>query len=232
VTGRLRPRVRRPAAVLTAVLVVTTMAVLVGCGVPSDDKPREISRDALGPPLKDRTLTTAAAGGAPGTPTHAETGYLVHTSDVSDTGDTERLEAVPIDVANPTEQGNLVTLVIERLIALTPDQLGLTGLVNAVPSDTKVRSATVTPDGVLQLDLANLGNIESSLQRLAVAQLVFTATGIESEGIRSVVFSIDGQPTAVPTETGTATAGTAVSRADYPKFLDQVQSVAPTAGSG
>lgn len=229
-TRRRPPAGRRagPAAV-AAVLVVTALALLAGCGVPGDDKPREISRDALGPPLKDRSPTTSAVRGGPAVPTHAETGYLVRTSD---TGDNERLEAVPIDVANPTEQGNLVTLVIERLIALKPDQLGLAGLVNAVPSDTQVRSATVGPDGVLQLDLANLGNIESSLQRLAVAQLVFTATGIESEGVRSVVFSIDGQPTAVPTETGTATAGTAVSRADYPKFLDQVQSVAPTAGSG
>jgi len=224
-----RSTARRAGHALAAGTVLAAVAAgLAACGVPSDDKPREISREALGSPLKDRIPTTSTSGVASNV-THAETGYLVRSSEA---GDSDRLEAVPIDVANPAEQGDLVRLVIERLIALKPDQLGLSGLVNAVPSDTEVRSAVVGADGVLELDLANLGNIESSRQRLAVAQLVFTATGIESQGVRAVRFLIDGQPSAVPTETGTAAAGSAVSRSDYPKLLDQVQSVAPTAGSG
>ena len=48
------------------------------------------------------------------------------------------------------------------------------------------------PDGVLNIDLSSLG-IESSRLRLAIAQIVFTATDLRSSGITSVLVSIDGE---------------------------------------
>ena len=65
---------------------------------------------------------------------------------------------------------------------------------------------------VVDLDLTNLGTVESSLQRLAVAQLVFTLTELRSPAIDGVRFSVDGTPVAVPVENGVAPPGAVVGR--------------------
>lgn len=55
--------------------------------------------------------------------------------------------------------------------------------------------------------------VPSEVQRLALAQLVFTLTG--RPGVGRVVFTIDGQPTDVPRGDGTLTSDS-VSRDSYP----------------
>jgi spore germination protein GerM len=88
-----------------------------------------------------------------------------------------------------------------------------------VPSDVQVRSTELGDDGVLDLDLTNLGKVESALQRLAVAQIVFTLTQLVDPGIDAVRFSVDGTEVAVPIENGVAPAGTPVTRDDEPSFV-------------
>ena len=134
--------------------------------------------------------------------------YLVQGDDTA--GDA--LVAVRREVAVPEDTADLPRVVAEALIAAGPDELGRADLVNALPSDVQVRSAVVGDDGVLDLDLTNLGNVESSLQRLAVAQLVFTLTDLTVPQVSAVRFSIDGEEVAVPLEGGVAPAGTPVSR--------------------
>ncbi len=72
----------------------------------------------------------------------------------------------------------------------------------------------VQPDGVLDLNLSSLG-VENARLRLAMAQIVFTATDLKTSGIQSVRVSIDGVPAAVPTQSGSADPGTPIMRTDY-----------------
>lgn len=203
--------------------VVTVAAVIGGataCGIPADDEPRAIPVEALPSNLSGRQPTTTTT--VDGASAQQETIYLVRTGTTLD-GSGESLEPVVISLRNP-EPDQLPRLVIERLIATKPDEAGLSGLTNPVPTDTKVLEAKVDA-GVLDLDLsASLANVESALQRLALAQIVFTATDITSLSISSVRFRIDGQPVAVPVEVGTVPAGQPVSRTDYPRLKAQIDS--------
>lgn len=210
-------------------LLVGLVVVVAACGIPSDDKPREISQDAIPTPSKGLAGTTTSL--SPPDISNRETIYLVGTGEPAASG-SERLEAMVVDVPTPTDPSQIPQVTLQRLINLKPEELGQSGLVNALPADTQIISATLGADGVLDLDLSGLGNVESALQRLAVAQIVFTLTGLTTAQVHSVRFSIDGQPAAVPIEEGTSGAGQPVSRDDYPRLRDQVESTAPTPGSG
>jgi spore germination protein GerM len=201
-----------PRRALLATLV-SLLCLLGACGIPEDSKPREISRDALPPELIDPSSTATSV------PSDADsrfvTLYLVQGDDTS--GDA--LVAVRQEVAEPTDPADLPAAVATALIAASPEQLGRADLVNAIPSDVQVRSAVLNDDGVLDLDLTNLGTVESSLQRLAVAQIVFTLTDLSVPQVSAVRFSIDGEEVTVPLEGGVAPAGTPVGRADEPTLL-------------
>ena len=129
--------------------------------------------------------------------------------------------AVRREVAVPEDTADLPRVVAEALIAAGPDELGRADLVNALPSDVQVRSAVVGDDGVLDLDLTNLGNVESSLQRLAVAQLVFTLTDLTRPPgqRRAVLHRRRGGRGA--SRRRVAPAGTPVSRDDEPPLLSR-----------
>ena len=195
--------------------LVAASSLLAACGIPEDSKPREISREALPPELIDPASTDTSVPNDAAT--RFVTLYLVQGDDTS--GDA--LVAVRREVAVPEDTADLPRVVAEALIAAGPDELGRADLVNALPSDVQVRSAVVGDDGVLDLDLTNLGNVESSLQRLAVAQLVFTLTDLTVPQVSAVRFSIDGEEVAVPLEGGVAPAGTPVGRDDEPPLLSR-----------
>jgi spore germination protein GerM len=195
--------------------LVAALALLGGCGIPEDSKPREISREALPPELIDPAAVATGAALPSDADARFVTLYLVQGDDTS--GDA--LVAVRREVAVPAATADLPRVVAEALIAASPEQMGRADLVNALPSDVQVRSAVVGDDGVLNLDLTNLGNVESSLQRLAVAQLVFTLTDLTVPQVSAVRFSIDGEEVAVPLEGGVAAAGTPVGRAEEPPLL-------------
>jgi spore germination protein GerM len=187
------------------VALVATLAT--ACGIPEDSKPREISREALPPELIDQSAETSVPG-------DDQLGYVTLFLVRADDSGEEGLVAVRRAVPVPTDQADLPRAVVEALIVASPEELGRTDLVNAVPSDVQVRSAVVVEDGVLELDLTNLGNVESSLQRLAVAQIIFTLTALDDPAIRGIRFSVDGQEVAVPIADGVAEPGTAVGRRD------------------
>jgi spore germination protein GerM len=202
-------RTRRAVAAL-AVVTVGSLAV-AACGIPTDGKPREISRDALPPELIDLSAEPAPSDDD----LQFVTLYLVN----ADEREGESLVAVQRAAPVPTDRAEVPRAIVDALIGASPDQLGRTDLVNALPSDVRVRSAVLGDDGVLDLDLTNLGNVESALQRLAVAQLIFTLTALDDPVVRAVRFSVDGQEVAVPIEGGVAAPGTAVARSDEPSLL-------------
>jgi len=193
---------------LAAVAVLTATTTFVACGIPGDSAPREISRDALPPELIEATGDTLPADrGA----LELVTLYLV---DANERGGGESLVAVQRAAPMPSDPGEVPRAIIEALITASPEALGRTDLVNPVPSDVQVRSAVLGADGVLDLDLTNLGNVESGLQRLAVAQIVFTLTELDDPRVRGIRFSVDGKEVAVPTERGVVEPGRPVTRTD------------------
>ena len=197
------------AAVLGVLLLLTA-----SCGIPTDDSPRPISRDALPAELIDPAGTSTTVAEA-GSDIREATLYLVRAEETGDEG----LVAVLAEVERPATADDLPAALTTALIAARPDQLGRSDLVNALPTDAQVRSATVGDDHVLDLDLTNLGNVQSSLQRLAVAQLVFTLTELITPRIDAIRFSVDGQQVAVPIEGGVAGVGQPVMRLDEPSLL-------------
>jgi spore germination protein GerM len=206
-----RPTSRRSAltrGVATLLVVVAAGVGQAGCGIPSDDSARPIDRDAL-PPQLVSTATTAAPG--PSSLNEKATLYLV-----SMIGDRQQLVSITVDIANVVNQNELPRLVIEHLIAQQPTTGGsASDQTNAIPSTVSVINLSIN-EGVLELDLSGLSSVELTRQRLAAAQIVFTAT--EMPGVRAVRFWIDGQPGAVPLDDQASTAGQAVSRTDYPSL--------------
>jgi spore germination protein GerM len=200
----------RALAVLVVLVALVALGGLAGCGIPSDGKARPIDQKALPSQLVSTPTTVPPAG--PSALNQNATLYLVTTAN-----DTERLVPVNAEIVNVVDQADLPRQVIEQLIAQQPKASGAgSDETNAIPSTVKVLSATVT-DHVLDLDLSDLGSVELTRQRLAAAQIVFTAT--ELAGVDAVRFWIDGQPGAVPLDDQASTAGQAIARSNYPSLL-------------
>jgi len=200
-------RIARALGVLAAVAVAGSLA---GCGIPTDAKARPIDREALPSQLVSVPTTITPSG--PGALSRAVNLYMVGV--VPNGG--EELVRVPADIANVVDSADLPRQVIEQLIAQQPIDNGGDKLTNAIPTTVRVLRASVDGD-VLDLDLSDLGTVELTRQRLAAAQIVFTATDLP--GINKVRFSIDGQPSAVPLATESSTPGQEITRDDYRSLL-------------
>jgi spore germination protein GerM len=75
------------------------------------------------------------------------------------------------------------------------------GLRSAIGPDSELRHVG-THEGVASVNLSpEFIGVGGEEQILAVAQIVFTAT--EATGVARVQFFLDGEPVAVPTESGT-----------------------------
>jgi spore germination protein GerM len=191
-----------------AVLALAVAAVVAtGCGIPSDDEPRAIPEGAI----DEQVAGPPSANGPDNLPSTSTSQRLVYLVTGESPG--QRLIAALVPVENPANSALLPRLVLEDLIRTRPADVNLAGLAtNQLPSDTSVLDAVVQPDGVLDLNLSDLG-IEGPSLRLAMAQIVFTAT--ELPGIGAVRVSIEGRPVAVPTESGSAEPGTPITKSDY-----------------
>ncbi len=113
----------------------------------------------------------------------------------------------------PTLAADLPGTIIDQLVTRPPvtDELK-----SKIPTGTTVLKAE-KHDTTLDVDLSEqFKSIEGPGQRVAVAQIVFTATAIP--GVSSVRFSINGSPTAVPVDDKSAEVGEMISRNDFPKL--------------
>ncbi len=90
---------------------------------------------------------------------------------------------------------------LEALIAGPTEEEASAGLTSVIPAETIILGSDLI-NGVLQINLAQgaLEQIEGELQRLAIAQLVFTAT--EIPGVSWLWVLIEGEPRALPTDEG------------------------------
>lgn len=185
--------------------------MLAGCGIPSDDGPRDITGAAKRDLLANATAAGAATGSAriflvvPGRP-----------------GGGGSLRAVPRDVdTTPTEL--LTALLAGPNIGEQRAQL-----TTAVPSGTRLNSARLA-NGALNVDLSGaIDQLTGETLIEAVAQIVLTATEVPS--IRTVRLLIDGVPSEWPDGGGQLQAEP-LTRYDFPGLVESSQPDFPAVDS-
>ena len=192
----------------TVLVVISVGIVAMGCTLRSDEKPRAIPKDAVPKALSQQNPSSTTTQPAT-SDTQQRVVYLVRAQ-----GATETLVSQRVAIRTPANPQDLPRAVIERLIN-NPPVSDKSEFTSAIPPGTTIRSV-VQKDDILYVDLRNLGSIEGTRQRLAVAQIVFTATAIE--GINGVHFSIDGSPSAVPLDDRSSEIGAQITRDDFPKL--------------
>jgi spore germination protein GerM len=200
-----------------APLAALAAAVLTGgaCGLPQDDEPQIIARDDLPAELFEQPTTSEQPSPEEGT---SQVVFLLQTID-------EQTSLIPVEVTVPadadadTEARSVITTLVEDPPIGEGDSL-----TSAIPANLEVLG--VRRDGdVLVIDLAGLAEAESTGLRLAVAQLVFTATALED--ISAVQFLDDGTFTEVPLDEGSAEPGATVMRSDFPTLFGQTDGATP-----
>jgi spore germination protein GerM len=200
-------------AVAAATVVVSALAA--GCTIPIDDEPQAIPKDALPNALVQPAATSTTLAPA----ARSEIAILFFTrSDSPESADA--LVASTREVAVPADTDEFPQAVIEQLLAgPTKEQADAQLLRTAIPDTAQLLDANLEGD-VLVLNLANLGAVEGGLQRLAVAQIVFTATqhppAEELPLVRAVKILQRGQPVTVQVEGRTSNPDEPISRADFP----------------
>jgi hypothetical protein len=173
---------------------------LVACGIPADSQPQAIARkdipfDLLAP------STTIAGPGVPG-PRVPVNVYLVGITGL-------------VPVSRGVRSPATLPEALSALLAGPTDTEVADGLRTAITAQTSV-SAGPVGFGVGTVDLGGaFGQVGGQEQILAVAQLVFTATGVP--GIAEVQFTLAGRPVEVPAGDGTLTQGP-LGRSDFPSL--------------
>ncbi|HVC70719.1 MAG TPA: GerMN domain-containing protein [Acidimicrobiales bacterium] len=184
-SNRRRHRWRGP---LAAVVAVTVLG-LAGCGVPVDRSPTTLPRRGVPFGLlrpSSRSTTTSA----PSPASAAIRIFLV--------GPSGRLAAVARQV--PASQEAL-SAVLGALVVGPTNAEAAAGLGSAVPSQTTVLAAVVGQGGVATVNLGvNFAQLVGQAQIEAVAQIVFSATGVT--GVTGVTFELAGRAVKVPVASG------------------------------
>jgi len=188
------------------VLVAAALALAAAaCGIPTDKSPRPIVQGALPNALAPQT-TTSLAGARAGSD-------VVRIFLVRNDGATPKLAAVSVVIADTTTLSQRARMVMTELVSDQPAPSGATqNLTNTIPSAVRILDLKLDGD-VLDLDMSHLDNVESTQQRLAFAQMVYTATDLP--GIDAVRFSINGRAAQVPLDNATSKLGQAIDPGDY-----------------
>ena len=179
-----------------AAALVLAVAVLSGCGVPTDPSPRALDPEA-------------APFGVLGEPTTAPEGegrvalYFVR-------GDRVVLQPRPVERSTTIRQ--LLELLLE---GPTPDQVAA-GTRSAIPTDLRVEDVEVSARGVAVVTLAAGDDNQVGTPPLGFAQIVATLTA--PGRARSVRFRLDGEDLPVPRGDGSLTSDP-LDRSDYAELL-------------
>ena len=207
---------------LRLVLVAILAMALAGCGVgaqqravviPSDDVPSVLSAPLASPsppPSVEPSTSAPPSTGAPSSPSITSGTLTASVYLVDDT--TNRLVAVH---RSRNQTATLSTLIRTLLIGPTEAEsaAGLTTAINTSPTLNKI-----TIQGSLAIiDLSSsFGDIRGAAEVLASAQVVLTA--VSYPGTESVLFTLDGTPTAVPLVSGVLSSDP-LTFADYASLL-------------
>jgi hypothetical protein len=180
-------------------LVLLALHGLVACGIPAQTGATRVDDKAVPGGLLETPETTAVPETTARRPASVPARiYLI---------DGELLRGVRRTVAD----GTAMTLIDSLLVGPTDPEVD-DGIRSALVSD-EVVSSTELRGRTLAIDLrAEFADAPPTEQRLALAQLTFTAT--EDPLVNSVAFTLEGEPISVPRGDGTTSDGP-VRRADY-----------------
>jgi spore germination protein GerM len=176
----------------TAALAVVALGV-VGCGIPTDDSPRAISRENLPADVADDTTEPTASQSTVDAPI-----YLVQSPDDPRLVAVERRVPASSPAANPDPAAVLEALLTAT--ATTEEQADR--ITNLIPPDTRLASQPqLARGGTLVVDLTpEIFNVEGENQRAAFGQIACTANALE--GVNSVRFLVEGGGTGVQVDSG------------------------------
>jgi spore germination protein GerM len=192
-----------------AALAAVTLGA-AGCGIPTDDQPRAISRENVPDEVVDATTEATASQ-----PTVAAPIYLVQSPEDPRLVDVERR----VPAGNPAT-GPDPAAVLETLLRATPNaQERADGITNLIPQDTRLASQPELARGTLVVDLTTeIFEVEGENQRAAFGQIVCTANALA--GVDSVRFLVQGERRDVQVDSG-ATGGPVTCAGDYERLQDQ-----------
>ncbi|MHB1854980.1 MAG: GerMN domain-containing protein [Acidimicrobiales bacterium] len=194
-------RTGRSAVAVTGLVALLGLAG-AGCGVPVQTRPVALSASQLPAGLTGASTTTTLRGSS--TPVSLIQVYFV-------AGD--RLVARSRLVPSP---GGLPEALADLLAGPTPAE-SAAGIRTSIDPSTELLSERVIRNRVV-LDLSpTFTDTGGPDQILAIAQFVYTVTGIQA-GVTAVSFELGDSPVAVPTANGTLVSAP-VSRANYASLL-------------
>ncbi len=201
-----------PVRALPVVVFLALMTLVTGCGIHSDDKPRELPSSDVPFGLLDQAIpptTAVSPGRSPAASASGPVGIYLVDNDA-------RLVEVADEVAAPGG----VRQAIEALFGdLSPEQLSR-GLNTSIDSGTRLLDVTgPNANGLVVLDVSrDLSTTIGERLRLALAQIIYTATSVP--GVRAVQFKIEGEPSDVPDGSGASTSRP-LTRNDFIQFAPQ-----------
>lgn len=186
----------RGSAAARAFAVLLLLSTL-GCGIPRDPEPRELSaEDVPFGLLSPATTQTTSDVEEPAT---SAVVYLLRD---------DRLVAVQRQVEAPVSPAGLLLALLEGPSTGEAEA----GFRTAISSETRIRDVT-SAAGVVTVALSRqFVEVTGQDQILALAQIVFTATEVPGAG--AVRFRLDGEPVEIPRADGTLTSAP-LTRADY-----------------
>jgi hypothetical protein len=183
------------------IVAVLTVALLAGCGVQSEDSPRKVASDNVPFDL----LAPATSLG----PTPNDEGVGRSVWFVDNDGLLARGERA---LESPTTPTAILTALLEGVT----DAEASNGLRSSITSGTTLLDVDGPVDGKVTVNLSGeVLTVSREEQRLALAQVVFTVTGLPN--VDRVLFQFDGKPTKVPGRNDELTAEP-LTRADFSQF--------------
>jgi len=194
---------------------VAAATVVAACGIPNDGRPRDIGESERLQLVDARAPAQAASSVGP------KVYFLSQAPNGQD-----RLQPAGRNVGS-----NSTAVLTELFNGLTKDEQQERRWRTSIPADTKLTSTTQEPDGTLVIDLDQpFFQATSEAQIKAVAQVVFTATGVE--GVQRVKILIEGQPQGWLRGDGTAQpVGEPLTQYAYPELNPTSQPDYPPAPS-
>lgn len=173
-------------------LAVVAVVVVAGCGVPNDTEPRALAPESVPFDLLAPSTTTTTRPSPPAVVDEPASVYLVD----NDSGQL-------VEVKRPVPAPPSVRRALEELLQGPTETELARGLSSSIPSSTGLLDVQGPSAGIVTVDLSDLSGIAGAGQRMALAQVVFTATA--ADDVDSVLFEFEGQPSEVPNAAGQST---------------------------
>lgn len=191
---------------LWLLVVIAALVVVAGCAIRIDAEPRAIEPEVVPFDLLATSTTSETPSSTPAGTLEVPASIFLVDSDTELLAEVGRMVPPP-----PSVRARLQ----ELLTGPTEAELGQ-GLNSAIARSTMLLGVDGPRNGVVTVDLSDdLRNIAGQGQRLALAQVVFTATAATE--VTGVLFAFEGEPSEVPNGQGVSTTEP-LDRSDFATF--------------